>query len=223
MAFGDSWWSTMAVVPHRAPRGAEQAPTSAASRGRARRRAATRPARGSPGSPSAGGAARACRGQRRVQVVVAADQAGRAAPNVVPPSVARRRRAWAIGSSRATRRRGRGARRPPRRRRRHEADLADALDAVGRPRLRATRRGHVDRRHVLGPEDAERCAASCWSGGRSRVGREVLGERVAEAHVHRALDLALAQQRVHRPADVVDGDDLLDRPVSRSMTTSCAA
>ena len=51
--------------------------------------------------------------------------------------------------------------------------------------------------------------------GKPLVGGEVLGERVAEAHVHRALDLALAQQRVDGPADVVDGDDLLDRPRRR--------
>ena len=50
------------------------------------------------------------------------------------------------------------------------------------------------------------------------VGREVLGQRVAEAHVHGALDLALAQQRVDRPADVVDGDDPLDRCRSRGRS-----
>ena len=118
----------------------------------------------------------------------------------------------------ATRRRGRAARRRPRRRRRHEADLADALDAVRRLRL-----GHLD-------EDAPRSAARPWPAGcrgaqrhvggeaGRRVGREVLGQRVAEAHVHRALDLALAQQRVDRLADVVDGDDLArSLPVSRSI------
>ena len=61
------------------------------------------------------------------------------------------------------------------------------------------------------------------------IGREVLGQRIAEAHVHAALDLALAQQRVDRLADVVDGDDLArcaplvaidDRPsASRSRST----
>jgi hypothetical protein len=39
---------------------------------------------------------------------------------------------------------------------------------------------------------------------------ELLGERVAEAHVHAALDLTLAQHRVHRTAHVVGGDDPLD-------------
>ena len=42
------------------------------------------------------------------------------------------------------------------------------------------------------------------------VAREVLGQRVAEAHVHRALDLADALQRVDRAPDVVRGDDPLD-------------
>ena len=49
------------------------------------------------------------------------------------------------------------------------------------------------------------------------VGKPVSGsvgkssvERVAEAHVHAALDLPLAQHRVHGLADVVHGDDPLD-------------
>ena len=42
------------------------------------------------------------------------------------------------------------------------------------------------------------------------VGREVLGQRVAEPHVHDALDLAFDEHRVDGLADVVDGDDLLD-------------
>ena len=42
------------------------------------------------------------------------------------------------------------------------------------------------------------------------VAREPLGERVAEAHVDRALDLALAEHRVDGATDVVGGDDLLD-------------
>ncbi len=36
---------------------------------------------------------------------------------------------------------------------------------------------------------------------------ERLGEGQPEAHVDAALDLALEQRRVHRPADVVGGDD----------------
>jgi hypothetical protein len=39
---------------------------------------------------------------------------------------------------------------------------------------------------------------------------ELLGERLAEAHVHGALDLALEQGRVDRAADVVRRDHLLD-------------
>ena len=56
------------------------------------------------------------------------------------------------------------------------------------------------------------------------IGREVLGERVAETHVHAALDLALAQHRVHRPADVVGGDAPARPCRSRGRsTTSWAA
>ena len=43
-----------------------------------------------------------------------------------------------------------------------------------------------------------------------RVAREVLRQGVAEPHVDGALDLALAQERVDRPADVVGGDHPLD-------------
>ena len=77
-------------------------------------------------------------------------------------------------------------------------------------------------RNVLGPDDAE-AAQRHVRRPAVVVAREVFGERVAEAHVHRALDLADALQRVDRPADVVHGDDALIAPVSRSTTTSCAA
>ena len=48
------------------------------------------------------------------------------------------------------------------------------------------------------------------SGPAVGVGREALGQRVAETHVDGALDLALAQLRVDGAADVVDGDHPLD-------------
>ena len=94
--------------------------------------------------------------------------------------------------------------------RRHEADLADALDAVRRAGLGLLDEDHLDRRHVLGPDDAEP-AQRVERRPAVGVAREVLGERVAEAHVHRAFDLADALQRVHGPADVVRRDDALDR------------
>ena len=40
--------------------------------------------------------------------------------------------------------------------------------------------------------------------------RELLGERVAQTHVHAAFDLAFAQQRIHRPAHIVHRDNTLD-------------
>ena len=184
-------------------------PTSAASRGRGRRRAATRPAPGSPGSRGGlqrwGGHAP---GQRRVEVVVAADEARRGRAHVASP---RRRRAWAAWAATA----------------RHTPSTswsaAATAPAVGTSPISPTPLmpygasgcGHstqhaLDRRHVLGPQDAERAQRHVGGEAGLGVGREVLGERVAEAHVHRALDLALAQHRVDGPADVVDGDDLVD-------------
>ena len=65
-------------------------------------------------------------------------------------------------------------------------------------------RGHVLR--ADDPEAAQRHVRRAAVGVRG----EVLGQRVAEAHVHGPLDLALAQQGVHRPSDVVRGDDLVD-------------
>ena len=82
----------------------------------------------------------------------------------------------------------------------------------GDARLGHLDQDHVDLGHVLGADDAEALAGSCWSGPAVGVGREVLGQRVAEAHVHRAFDLPVAQQRVDRAADVVDGHDPLDLP-----------
>ena len=62
------------------------------------------------------------------------------------------------------------------------------------------------------------------------VGKPVAGsdgkssrQRVAEAHVHAALDLALAQHRVDRLADVVDRDDLLDSCRSRDRSRRVAS
>ena len=42
---------------------------------------------------------------------------------------------------------------------------------------------------------------------------ELLRERLAEAHVHAALDLAFDEHRVDRLADVVGGDHLLEPPL----------
>ena len=69
---------------------------------------------------------------------------------------------------------------------------------------------HLDRRHVLRAQDAERAQRHVGGEAGRGIARELLGERVAEAHVHAALDLALAQQRVDRLADVVDGDHAHD-------------
>src|SRR5262249_54094135 len=64
--------------------------------------------------------------------------------------------------------------------------------------------------------DAETPQRHVGGHGRDRVGREVFRQRVAQPHVHGALDLALAQLRVDGPADVVGGEDTLDlarRPI----------
>ena len=43
------------------------------------------------------------------------------------------------------------------------------------------------------------------------VAGELLGEGVAEAHVHGAFDLPRAERRIYRSPDVVGGDDLAIR------------
>ena len=70
----------------------------------------------------------------------------------------------------------------------------------------------VDGGHVLGAQDAERPQRGVGGEPGVRVGRELLAQRIAETHVHAALDLADAQQRVDGPADVVDRRDTFDRP-----------
>ena len=176
---GDSWWSTMAVVPHSS---ASSAPSMADHRIISRSRAASRRhqtcSRISMKSVGEPGRRRHAPRQRRVEVVVAADE-----PGTVGRRVTRRRRV-----RRAARHRAGVVRHSPSRScsaaatapgRGHQADLADALDAVRRVRLGRLDEDHVDRGHVLGSEDAEASAASCWWGRRSGVGGEVLGQRVA--------------------------------------------
>ena len=94
---------------------------------------------------------------------------------------------------------------------RHEADLADSLDPVRRIRLRALDEHHLDVGDVLRAQDPELPQGRGHGEAGLGIMREFLGQRVAEAHVDRTLDLALAQHRVHGPADVVHGDDLLER------------
>ena len=91
----------------------------------------------------------------------------------------------------------------------YETDLADALDPVRGPRLGHLDEDRVDRRHVLRPDDPE-TAQRHVRGTPLFVGGEVLGEGVAEPHVHRPLDLTFAQQGVHGPADVVDRQHPVD-------------
>ena len=76
--------------------------------------------------------------------------------------------------------------------------------------MRGLDEDHLDVGHVLGTDDAEVSQL-----GRRRepglgVVRELLSERVAEAHVHAALDLALAQHRVDGPAHVVHRNHTVD-------------
>ncbi len=94
-------------------------------------------------------------------------------------------------------------------RRRYQADLADTLDAVGSARLRLLDEDYFDGRNVLRANDAE---AAQRHQRRAAVGiaREVLGECVAEAHVHGALDLPNALHRVDRAPHIVGGDHPLD-------------
>ena len=92
---------------------------------------------------------------------------------------------------------------------RHETDLTDALDAIGRARLRYLDQHDIDRRDILRAEDAERSQRHV--GGKSTVvAGEIFCQRVAEPHVDRALDLAFAQRRVDGPADIVGGKHTLD-------------
>ena len=74
--------------------------------------------------------------------------------------------------------------------------------------MRRFHQDYVDIGHVLGPDD---CQAPQRGIERPSLGvsREALAERIAEPHVHAAFDLALAQHRVHRPADIVSGNDTL--------------
>ncbi len=197
IAFGLSWWSTIAVVPHSS---ASSAPSSG-------RPAHHLEVEGDVEPPphlledleevvGRRGRRRHAPGQRRVEVVVRRRRA--------PASSARQRRRCqrhSPVSASAAPHRQRGAPRAVevvqrgrhRAGGRHQADLADALDAVGRVRAAATRRGSRRSAARPWPAGCRGCAASCWSGSRLGVGREVLGQRVAEAHVHGALDLAFAQ------------------------------
>ena len=69
---------------------------------------------------------------------------------------------------------------------------------------------NLDRRHVLGAQDAEGSQCHVGREARCRIRREVLRQRVAEPHVHTALDLPFTQHRVDRFADIVDRNDPLD-------------
>ena len=64
-------------------------------------------------------------------------------------------------------------------------------------------------RHVLGAQDAD--LAQLERHRHAILAGKLLRQRVAEPHVHRALDLRLALLRVQGPADVVGGDHLLER------------
>src|SRR5437870_2092411 len=82
---------------------------------------------------------------------------------------------------------------------------------ISRSRARSSRH-HTSSRisgNVRGADDAEPA-----QGHQRRpaivVAREVLGERVTETHVHRALDLTHALHRVDGPPHVVRGYDPLD-------------
>src|SRR6266542_1121803 len=86
----------------------------------------------------------------------------------------------------------------------HEADLADPLRAEGTLRLGVLDEDDLHPRHVLGAQDAE--VAELERDGHPVLAGELLGQRVAEAHVHRALDLRLALLRVDGAADIMRGD-----------------
>jgi len=91
--------------------------------------------------------------------------------------------------------------------RRHQTDLANPLRTEGSFRLVLLDQDDLDLGHVPGSEHSELAELE---GGRHAVrARQLLGERVAQAHVYGPLDLPLAQGGVDRPADVVSGDDSL--------------
>ena len=106
---------------------------------------------------------------------------------------------------------------------RHRADLPHAFDPIGGPGLGRLHENDLDRWHVLRPDDPEAPKRHVlWSP--LLVTGELLRERVTKSHVHGTLDLALAQEGVDGPPHVVDQRSTLSMlPVSRSMTTSWAA
>ena len=243
MAFGLSWWSTMpggAALErlerpeHGRPaqhleveRGVEPPPDLLA---------------GSRGTSSAGGAAPACRGPAPSRGGGARRRAPASSTAPTPPqrwvsSPARTRRSdprvsgQASGSA-VARVIGRLVRHSPSRSCRaaatapavgHEADLADALDAVGRVRLRRLDEDHVDRRHVLGPQDAEAAQRHVGREPGLGVGREVLGQRVAEAHVDASPRSGPRTASGSRPGRRRGRRRPARSPGSRSITTSWAA
>ena len=88
----------------------------------------------------------------------------------------------------------------------HERRLADALGAVRALRLGLLDEDDLDLRHAGRRDEVQRLERLVTR--HAVLDDELLGERLAEAHVHAALDLALGERRVDRPADVVGGDDL---------------
>ena len=113
-----------------------------------------------------------------------------------------------IGSSRAADPVERVERRRRRCGGRDERGLADALRAERPLGLRLLDHHDLDVGHAGGRDDVERLER--LRDGEPVRDDELLRQRLAEPHVHGALDLPLEQGRVDRPADVVGGDHLLD-------------
>ena len=96
----------------------------------------------------------------------------------------------------------------------------DALRAERALGLGLLDQDHLDLRHVARAQDADLAQA-----GRHRhpvLAGQLLGERVAEAHVDGALDLPLAERGVHHAAHVVRRDHALDAAGSSRITTCVA-
>ena len=58
--------------------------------------------------------------------------------------------------------------------------------------------------HMLRPQHADLAQLEGYR--HAVLARKLLGQGVAEPHMHRALDLRLALLRIQRPADIVGGD-----------------
>ena len=87
---------------------------------------------------------------------------------------------------------------------RHEADLADAAGAEWALGVLLFDEDQLHLGHLMRAEDA--AVVHFLGVDHAAFGLEIFGERVADAHVERAVHLAFELRRVENAADVVGGD-----------------